>query len=166
MADDARAKRIEELLLILDAPRPNPLASNNALTELVKMKGAAVERCVVARKHPNDAVRAGVAIVLGEIGDKRAVEPLLIALKDSQAIVRQMTALALGSFPIPQVSAALLKALDDPAPLVREGAIISLREMPDKAAALPVLERIAAGDPKMNVRAAAGALKKLQKRKW
>jgi HEAT repeat protein len=99
---DVRIK-VAEILVSIGAPAIEPLAdtlsaenpdkSRIATEILVSMGSDAVDSLIPGLKHPSDAVRNGVADVLGKIGDQEAVEPLVRALTDWP--VRQTAANAL-----------------------------------------------------------------------
>ena len=117
--------------------------------------------------HDGDRdVRKTALYVLGEIHDPRAVETLAGALDDEAADVRWNAAVALSLFGDRRAAPVLRTMLDrtmlDRVPGIREDqkedAIVEALTVYPKlvgAEARPEIERIAAGDPSLNVRAAA-----------
>jgi len=99
---DVRIK-VAEILVSIGEPAIEPLTdtlsahnadkSRIATEVLVSMGSDAVDSLIPGLEHPSDAVKNGVADVLGKIGDQEAVEPLVNALTDWP--IRQTAANAL-----------------------------------------------------------------------
>lgn len=87
--------------------------SQPAARELVRVGVPAVPVLITLLSHPDAAVRAKAAEVLGRIGDVRAVEPLIAALQDEDARVLIPAAEALGWIGDARANWPLVRALDD-----------------------------------------------------
>lgn len=143
----------------VDIPRPDHGA-------LVRIGGAAVPELTKALAHENRDIRAGAALVLGEIGSAAAsaVSALAGALSDPEGRVRQCAAAALGQMGTVARAAvpALIRALDDPwarfratgalgavgaDPKEAVPALIALIDDPDEYVRLNVVDSIASFGP-------------------
>jgi HEAT repeat protein len=94
-------------------------ASTVRYAAFMALVGSAEDFSVVLEMldHSTKEIRAGAALVLGEIGDKRAVEPLMKKLvgedKDGEEIVRRDSAKGLAALADPASEQALIEALGD-----------------------------------------------------
>jgi HEAT repeat protein len=80
-------------------------------------------------EHP--AVRAAVAVGLGDLRAAEAVAALLVAMEDDNAHVRQMVINALGEIGDPRALTRLRRALKDERPEVRYQSIIAFARVAD-----------------------------------
>ncbi len=80
---------------------------------LAKFGDKAVDPLIKALKNQNSNIRAGVARVLGMIGNEKAVDSLLQVLEDENRGVREAAVRALGKIGDEKIVKPLLKALRD-----------------------------------------------------
>lgn len=110
-----------------------------ARTTLLNMGEAAVDALVqmLGRNTPFGSAEA--AIVLGEIGDRRAVEPLVVALQTGNMLVAQNAAQALGEIGDRRAVEPLIRALQTRGGLIMLWAITSLGQLGDRRAVAPLI---------------------------
>ena len=93
-------------------------------------------------KDKNWAVRAGAALILGDIGDSTAIPALIKALKDENWRVREAAVKALGKIKNPFALPSLLEALKDEDWLVRWNAAKALGKIGNSSAIPALLEAL------------------------
>lgn len=98
-------------------------------TDEVRDRAAVLFTKMLQDQHP--AVRAAVAIALGELRVADALAALLVAVEDEDAHVRQMALLALGEIGDARALPRLRRALGDGRPEVRYQAIIAFARVAD-----------------------------------
>ncbi len=91
----------------------------------------AIELFVARLTDPDAAVRAAVAIALGDLEASEAVTALLITVEDDDAQVRQMALNALGEIADVRALPRLRRALEDPRDEVRYQAVIAFARVAD-----------------------------------
>lgn len=85
-----------------------------AITVLVKIGEPVVPLLLKALTDANSDIRAGIVVVLGELGDERAVAPLCQALQDEDPGVQWRAAEALGKLRVVSAVEPLTSLLADP----------------------------------------------------
>ncbi len=100
-----------------------------AADALAKIGGRAVDALVPALKNSNADIRASVANILGNIGDKRPVDELIALLQDLNADVRAVAAEALVKIGDDRAMEGLLAALKSPDGNIRASAAGALAKM-------------------------------------
>lgn len=123
--DSCAVKSLRELL---EDPTIPDLIEIEVLRALAKLR--AVELLIQALQSAYPNVRAGVAWVLGRIGDARAIAPLIQALGDKEDSVRKAAARALGEIGDARAIAPLTEALQDPILCVQKAAKKALAKLP------------------------------------
>jgi len=116
-----------------------------ARKRLKEMGGPAVEHLTKLLKDESYMVRADMAKLLGEIGDKKAVEPLIPLLKDPDWLVRQNVVWALGNLKDERAVEPLIGALKDKTWNVRSFAASALGRIGDARAVGPLVEIVKGG---------------------
>ncbi len=82
------------------------------------------------------------AVILGEIGDKKAVVPLLDALSRQERFVKQEAAVSLGRIGDKLAVEGLIAALRDPNKYVKENSARALGEIGDRRAVGPIVQML------------------------
>jgi HEAT repeat protein len=134
LGDIPTSQSAEKLIPLLDDP-DNRIRSS-AISALKKIGSPAAEQLISALKSDDIGTRIITAMILGEIGDKRAVEPLTEALTFHSetlpldaAKLRAEAATALGKIRDSRAIQPLIAALKDENPPVRERAGWALKEI-------------------------------------
>lgn len=104
-----------------------------ALGELVKLGGSAVEPLCQALQDQNANTRRFAAEALSRIGDRRAVAPLLIAFQESELYAQRYLASALAALGDAQAVAPLYQALQNPD--LARAALVALQAVVGREAA-------------------------------
>lgn len=116
------------------------------------------------QRHRSSTVRRNAALILGELGNRRAVEPLIKALGDRVISVSSNAAIALGMIGDRRAVPSLIRRLDAPAWQIRLNAAISLGWIADRNAAASLLRLLQDYHPHVR-RGAAFALGQLGDRR-
>ena len=131
-------RTLEASLRDLDSHRPEVRVS--AIEDLVRhaRRSDSVRADALAKlerklddSHP--AVRAAVAVALGDLAASESLPKLLLAMDDDDAHVREMAITALGAIRDGRAAPRLRRALSDARPEVRYQAIIALSRVADDA---------------------------------
>lgn len=109
------------------------------------------------QRHRSSTVRRNAALILGELGNRKAVEPLINALWDRVISVSSNAAIALGMIGDERAVMPLIRHLNSRAWQVRLNAAISLGWLADPEASPPLLRLLQDGHPHVR-RGAAFAL--------
>jgi HEAT repeat protein len=96
-----------------------------------RVRTRAIELFVERLKDPEPAVRAAVAVALGDLDATEAVTALLITVEDDDAHVRQMALNALGEIEDARALPRLRRALEDERAEVRYQAVIAFARVAD-----------------------------------
>ena len=107
----------------------------HAVYALLQQAEVAFAALLKALRDETPRRRAGVAIVLGRIGNRQAVGPLIAAAVDECAEVRQWSAWALGELGDTSAVACLIECLSDDVAEVRAAAAHALGELGEASAA-------------------------------
>jgi HEAT repeat protein len=135
-----------------------------AVEELAKIGKPAVPSLIGALSGDEVYLgRAGAAVALGRIRDRRAVAPLVSALDDEYRFVREKASVALGQIGGPEVVDALMGALAGKSDNFLEAAATTLGLLKDKRA-LPALEKLSAHQNADVAGAAAEAIRQIKSR--
>jgi HEAT repeat protein len=169
----ARAGAVESLGRLKDNRSITPLIKHlrdpevnvrgEAGRALVAIGKPGEEALISALKDGDNTTRAGVAVVLGEIGDERSTEPLLLAFQNGDRNVRHAAVIALAKIDKSRALQPFVQILQDPSAEsdIRADAAWGLGEMNDIKARGPLLQAMAV-DKDDNVRlSAAKALKNI-----
>ncbi len=122
-----------------------------AMRELIAMGRDALPALIEQTGHASPNVRAGVATVLGKIGDEQAYRPLLSLFGDLNAEVRSKAAEALGWLKETRAVDPLLNLLESTSESDRRGAAVGLGNVGDPAA-VPALIKVLAEDTSWEAR--------------
>lgn len=96
-----------------------------------RVRSRAIDLFVKRLEDPEPAVRAAVAVALGDLGAKEAVVALLLVVEDDDAYVRQMALNALGEIADERALPRLRRALEDERAEVRYQAVIAFARVAD-----------------------------------
>lgn len=105
-----------------------------------RTRARAIDLFVKRLEDPDPAVRAAVAVALGDLEAKEAVVALLIVVEDDDAYVRQMALNALGEIADDRALPRLRRALEDGRAEVRYQAVIAFARVADAAGELAASE--------------------------
>lgn len=129
-------RNLEASVRDLGSARPAVRAS--AIPDLVRharlsdrVRTQAIELFVARLTDEDAAVRAAVAVALGDLEATEAVTALLITVEDDDAHVRQMALNALGEIADARALPRLRRALEDPRAEVRYQAVIAFARVGD-----------------------------------
>lgn len=105
-----------------------------------RTRSRAIDLFVKRLEDPEPAVRAAVAVALGDLEAKEAVVALLLVVEDDDAYVRQMALNALGEIADDRALPRLRRALEDSRAEVRYQAVIAFTRVADAAGELAASE--------------------------
>jgi len=125
------------------------VAAGDLLSAIEKLGGTAVEPLIESLRDKEGTVRKFAAMLLGEIGDRRAIEPLGAALYDLHHDVSEASAAALAKFGATSFE-VLVEALEHPEMWVRIHSIDVLPKVDEPRVALVLLEMLK--DPEREVK--------------
>jgi len=132
-------QRISELIASMEK---SDYAGQAAADKLVEIGKPAVERLLMALKHPQARVRYWSAAAVARIGDERAFQPLVGLVKtDPSKVVRATALWYLQHYPRKEVWDLAIEVLDDPDAGMR-GWAIKLLSTKDRKEALPKLRAL------------------------
>ena len=154
-------RAITPLIKHLQDPEVN--VRGKAGRALVEIGKPVEEALISALRDGDNTTQAGVAVVLGEIGDERSMEPLLLAFQNGDRDVRHAAVTALARINASRALQPFVRFLQDPnaGSDIRADAAWALGEMNDIKARGPLLKAMAL-DKDDNVRlSAAKALKNI-----
>ncbi|HEY4485451.1 MAG TPA: HEAT repeat domain-containing protein [Nitrospiria bacterium] len=138
-ADTAGAQKIASLI---DGP-----LYEEALSALIQMKQEATDVLIRAAASGSEAVREGIARILGETGGGKAAQALIRLLLDPNGHVRQTSARSLGRLRDPAAAGPLLNLLTDPYAGVQDAAIDALGAIALPESVARLVERLGSDNP-------------------
>jgi len=115
--------------LILDL-LPDPDLKETAIAILKEMAEHHLPTILEGLRNPRPEIVAGVARMLGNLGDIRAISKLRIPLHHEDMSVRRETIRAIEKFRSPAAVPILTEVLSDPAPEIRVAAVQALAALP------------------------------------
>jgi len=119
----------QQVATLIDSMEKGDMAGKAAADKLVRIGVPAVERLLIALKHPNRRVRYWSVAAVARIRDERAFAPLVVMAKtDPDGYVRATAMWYLQNFPRQEVWDLAVEKLDDESKLVRGYAIRLLKE--------------------------------------
>jgi HEAT repeat protein len=113
---------------------------------LVKLDGAVLPQLQEGLRSDEEVIRNNIALILGEVKDKRAVDALLEAMKDETRVV-SLAASSLVSIGDPSAVEPLIECLGHQNDQVRLYAAYALGHMKDTRAVDPLLASLRDRDP-------------------
>lgn len=125
------------------------IAAGDLLSAIEKMGVAVVESLIDALQDKEGTVRKFAAVLLGNIGDRRAIEPLGSALYDLHHDVGEASAEALAHFGVPSFE-VLSEALSHPEMWIRIHSVVALSKIKDARVAPVLLDML--DDPEREVK--------------
>ena len=127
--DEAAQGTQEQVAALISSMEKSDVAGKAAVEKLVRIGRPAVERLLLALKHPKKRVRYWSATAVARIRDERAFMPLIeMAKTDPDGYVRATAMWYLQNFPRQEVWDLAIEKLDDRSKLVRGYAIRLLKE--------------------------------------